>query len=661
MIVGTAGHVDHGKTALVRALTGIDTDRLPDEKARGITIELGFAYLPGATGKVIGFVDVPGHERFVGTMVAGAAGIDFLMLVVAVDDGVMPQTREHLAIADLLGLRRGLVVMTKTDIASPERRAAVEAEIRAALVGTAMAQAPIIAASTVSGEGLDAVRKALAEASADETAFRCDGRFRLAVDRCFSLPGAGTIVTGTVLSGSIAIGDRVAVAPRGLAARVRSIHAQSRRAEIGHAGQRCALNLAGIDRNDVSRGDVVLDPSLLATTDRIDVLLRVLPSEPKPVGTWMPVRFHHGAAELAARLVPLAADAIAPGTEAFAQLVLEWPVAAAAGDRFVLRDTSARRTIGGGMLLDLRAPARKRRTPERIAQLGAMVERQPERAIRRLLDIPPFFVDMTGFCRDRALDAAAAEALASCLDLAVLRVGDAVTVLSPTRWATFGQRLAAELAAFHAENPDLQGMAVERLRLVLDLRLPRPVFDAAMASLHQRSQVTVEGSWARLPEHVARLTEANKALWAQVEPILSASAERFRPPRVRDIARLTGAPEPDVRRLFRMMGRLGRVDEVAHDHFFLRGAVCEMAAIVRALSAAGPKGEFTAAQFRDKVESGRKVAIQALEFFDRHGVTMRRADLRRANPHRADLFAAAAQDGGSGGSTPATWNAGDPP
>ena len=645
MIVGTAGHVDHGKTALVRALTGVDTDRLPEEKARGITIDLGFAYLPGPAGNVIGFVDVPGHERFVGTMAAGAAGIDFLMLVVAADDGIMPQTREHLAIADLLGLRRGLVAMTKADLASPERRAVVEAQIRAVLGGTALARAPIVATSTVSGEGLDHIRRAIEDAGAEENLLRRDGRFRLTVDRGFSLPGAGTIVTGTVLSGSVAVGDDLSVAPRGIPARVRSIHAQNHPAEIGRTGQRCALNLAGIARTDVARGDVVLDPSLLAPTDRIDVLLRILPSEPKPAGTWLPVRFHCGAAEVAARLVPLAADAIGPGAQSFAQLVLERPVAVAAGDRFVLRDTSAQRTIGGGVLLDLRAPARKRRTPERLARLEAMRESEPERAVSALLDVPPFCLDLTGFCRDRALAEDAPETLASRLDLATLRVGHAVSALSRARWAGFMRSLTEELAGFHAENPDLQGIGIERLRLALQPRLERPVFDAVLVSLRHSGQVAVEGSWARLPGHVVRLSEADEAVWAQIAPMLCDPAERFRPPRVRDLAGRLGAAEPDLRRLLKMVGRLGRVDEVAHDHFFPRSTVCEMAGILRMLSASAPGRGFTAAQFRDEVGTGRKLAIQILEFFDRHGVTMRRGDLRRANPHRVDVFAAAGPEG----------------
>ena len=638
MIVGTAGHVDHGKTALVRALTGTDTDRLPEEKKRGITIDLGFAYLPTGDRDAIGFVDVPGHERFVGTMVAGAAGIDLLMLIVAADDGVMPQTREHLAIADLLGLRRGLVVMSKADLADDGRRAAVEAEIRAALAGTALADAPILPVSTVTGENVDRLKAALEAERAVRGASARPGRFRLAVDRSFVLAGAGTVITGTVLSGGVAVGERVALSPSGRLARVRSIHAQNRAAERGLAGERCALNLAGVERAAVRRGDVALDPSLHAPTGRIDVRLRVLPGEPKPTATWLPVRLHHGASDVAARLVPLSAASIAPGAEGFAQLVLERPIAAAAGDRFVLRDTSARRTVGGGILLDLRPPARKRRTRERLARLDAMAEPDPDRAALRLLDLAPFTLDLSGFCRDRALGADAADIMARRLGLVALKAGDGTTALSGARWDAYAAGLTGALGSFHAENPDLQGPGSERLRLQLEPRLPRPAYLAALGRLVEAGRIATEGSWVRLPDHAARLSPADEALWGRIAPHLSEHEERFRPPRVRDVAGLVGVAEAEVRRVCRLVGRSGRIDQVAHDHFFTRATVAEMAGIAADLSRSAQNGEFTAAQFRDRIDNGRKVTIQILEFFDRLGLTMRRGDLRRLNPHRADLF-----------------------
>ena len=352
MIVGTAGHIDHGKTALVKALTGVDADRLAEEKARGITIELGFAYADLGAGSVTGFVDVPGHEKFVHTMLAGAGGIDLALLVVAADDGIMPQTREHLAILDLLGIRRGMVALTKSDLAGPERLAALRAEIAELLAPTGLDGAPVFPVSSLTGAGIPALRDALARAEA-ETAARATGdRFRMAIDRSFTLAGAGTVVTGTVLSGRVATGDQVTLSPSGLPARVRGIHAQNRKADQGLAGQRCALNLAGeaITREAIHRGDLALDPVLHAPTQRIDVTLRVLAGEPKPLATWFPARLHLGAAETGARIVPLQGP-LGPGKSGLAQIVLDRPVAAAFGERFILRDTSARRTIGGGEMI----------------------------------------------------------------------------------------------------------------------------------------------------------------------------------------------------------------------------------------------------------------------------------------------------------------------
>ena len=405
MIVGTAGHIDHGKTSLVRALTGVDTDRLKEEKARGISIDLGFAYLPAPDGAVLGFVDVPGHEKFVHNMLAGATGIDFVLLVIAADDGVMPQTREHLAIVDLLGITRGVVALTKIDLAAPPQQAKVLADIAQLLQGTGLEGAEVVAVSTVTNDGIDALREKLFDAAHTIRARATAERFRLAVDRSFTLAGAGTVVTGTVLSGAVATGDHVTISPSGLVARVRSLHAQNRPTEHGVAGQRCALNLAGdgISKDAIARGQVVLDPDLHAPTDRIDASLRLLATEQKPVTQWMPARLHHAATEIGARIVLLGDAAVAPGGEALVQLVLERPIAAAAGDRFVLRDTTAQRTIGGGKFLDLRAPSRKRRTPERLAQLQAHMIEDPARALAALLETAPHYVDLTAFARDRAL------------------------------------------------------------------------------------------------------------------------------------------------------------------------------------------------------------------------------------------------------------------
>lgn len=639
MIIGTAGHIDHGKTSLVQALTGVDTDRLKEEKARGISIELGFAYLPVEGADTLGFVDVPGHERFVHTMLAGASGIDFVLLVVAADDGVMPQTREHLAIIDLLGIEHGIVALTKADLVPQERLAEVEAAIRAEIAGTAIAGARIFAVSTVSGLGIPALRDEVASAARAFRRRQAGGRFRLAVDRCFTMRGAGTIVTGTVLSGSVAVGEQVIVSPSGLMARIRSIHAQDTPSETGRASDRCALNLVGpgIEKEAVHRGDMVLDKSLHAPTGRIDAMLTILATEPKPIGHWFPVRLHHGSAEVGARIVLLSGETAAPGSRSLAQLVLDQPIAATAGDRFIIRDTSARRTVGGGRFLDLRAPARKRRTPERMAQLAAHAEADPISAMAALLAAPPFYADAGTFSRDRAMTSTEAGALVQVLDAVQLPSDSAVLAMSPMGWEKFRAALLDRLETYHAENPDLLGIGIEKLRMQVEPRLPTPAFRSALGLLVEGNAVVVDGAWVRLAGHQVSMTPADEQMWARIEPLLGGT-ERFRPPRVRDIGEVLALPEQQVRRLLKLCGRMGKVHEVAHDRFFLRETAAEMVAIAAELSASETEGWFSAMAFRDRINNGRKVAIQILDFFDYHGVTMRRGDLRRINRNRLDLF-----------------------
>ncbi len=638
MIVGTAGHIDHGKTSLVHALTGVDTDRLKEEKTRGISIDLGFAYLPAGDRDVVGFVDVPGHEKFVRNMLAGATGIDFVLLVVAADDGVMPQTLEHLAIVDLLGISNGIVALSKVDLVPPARREQAIQEIRNRLSGTRLAHIDIAPVSAVTGDGVTELREKIFSAARTFKARVAQGRFRLAVDRCFTLTGVGTIVTGTVQSGAVGIGDPVIISPSGLSARVRSIHAQNRPAERGQAGERCALNLAGdgITKNSIRRGDVVLDPELHAPTDRIDATLRLLPSEAKSASQWLPVRLYHGAAEIDARIALLDDAPIRPGEAGRIQLVLSAPTAAASGDRYVLRDTSGLRTIGGGRFLDLRAPARKRRTPERLAQLDALASINPEQALVALIECA-VYVDVGSFARDHALTLDEVERMAGRLEAVRLSGSNSLFALSARTWLRIKRNVLAALDAFHTANPSLAGIDAERLRRRLDLKLPAAIFACVLQALLQARDIVSEGGSFRLSGHQATLTAPDGQLWSKIAPLLS-NADRFRPPRGKEIATLIQKPETDVRRVLKSLSRQDAVIEVAPDHFFLRETVAEIANIAADIAAGAPDGQFTAAQFRDRMDNGRKVAIQILEFFDRHGVTSRRGDLRRINKQRINLF-----------------------
>ena len=641
MIVGTAGHIDHGKTALVRTLTGVDTDRLKEEKTRGISIDLGFAYLPAPDGGVLGFVDVPGHERFVRNMLAGATGIDFVLFVVAADDGVMPQTIEHLAIVDLLGIDRGIVALTKTDLVTPERVVEVTAEIEATLSATAISTAEIIPISVISGSGISELRTRLFDAARSFGRRTSTGRFRLAVDRSFTLNGIGTVVTGTVLSGSVAVGDHIVVSPSGIKGQVRSIHAQNRLAESGNIGDRCAINLTGRDihKDAIVRGDVILDPILHAPADRIDASISILSKELKAVTQWYPVRLHHATADVGARVNPLSDDIIAPGLTALAQLVLEHPIAAAAGDRFILRDTSGQRTIGGGRFIDLRAPARKRRQPERLAQLHAHANIDPQNALTALLSQPSGFTDLTVFSRDRALSAREIDRLITRTGVIKVIHDEGVVALASTTWSQLLPQIRVVLNAFHTQSPDLPGLGIERLRLRIEPRFPKAVFTVLLQRLARTREIVLDGNMARLSNHKVEMKTSDADLWQRVNQSIGGDA-RFRPPRVRDIANHLGASEQEIRRIMQLAGRKRLVHEIAQDQFLTRSAVIEIVELVYELANSGEDGTFPVAQLRDRLNTSRKIAVEVLEFFDRAGVTTRRGALRRVNRMRIQPFRA---------------------
>ncbi len=370
MIVATAGHIDHGKTSLVRAITGVNTDRLPEEKARGISIDLGFAYWPQGDGPVIGFVDVPGHERFVRNMLAGVCGIDFAMVVVAADDGVMPQTVEHVRILDLLGVGHGMAVISKVDRVDPVRVAATREEVAALLSTTGLANVPVLEASATSGEGLEAVKAALAAAARTLRSRPRTGRhFRLAIDRAFTLGGSGTVVTGTVVDGAVKPGDRLRLSPVGASVRVRGLQVGGGQVDEAGAGERCAINITGVATSEVARGDWLVHEAIHAPTTRLQVELSVLPDRESGIAHGARVHLHLGAGECLARVMIAGGGTLAPGAAGIAQLVVDTAVVALHGDRFVVRDASARHTVGGGRVLDPFA-----RPPRRGADEGARIE-----------------------------------------------------------------------------------------------------------------------------------------------------------------------------------------------------------------------------------------------------------------------------------------------
>lgn len=626
MIVGTAGHIDHGKTALVKALTGVDADRLKEEKARGITIDLGYAYSDLGDGRQLGFVDVPGHERFVHNMLAGATGIDAALLVVSAAEGIKPQTVEHLQIMDLLGLGRGLVALTKSDLANDDQILERMAEVETLLSATSLKGAEIVPVSSVTGQGLDELKAkllALGESGKGTTGFA-----RLAVDRCFLLAGAGVVVTGTVHAGEIRVGDHLLLSPSGLEARVRSLHAQNRPAEIGRAGERCALNLSGarLSKESVRRGDWVVSPELHAPTDRLDVRLTLLTSESAALKHWSPAHVHLGSSHVMGRIALLGGDSLAPGQTGLAQLVLEEKIGALAGDRVILRDPSATRTLAGAAVIDPFGPPRNRRTVRRLAELAALDRRDAE-VLPALLQLDAGYVETARFGLARNLRPAEVDRLlAEAGGARLANFGLLAETLAAAR-----ADLVETLKTHHETNPDAPGLQPERLRLAMKKRWPMAVFRALLDREVAAKTVVVDGPFLRLPGHSLKLGARDEALWQKI--LTDLKRERFKPPRVRDFADHYDTPENDVRRLMRRVAKIGRVVEIAQDQYFLRPTVAEMIGIAN-----GFGREFTAAEFRDKLDNGRKVAILILEFFDRHGITVRKGDLRRTVPQKLEQF-----------------------
>ncbi len=658
MIVGTAGHIDHGKTTLVRALTGVDTDRLPEEKRRGISIELGYAFLdtpevdegsqdacgvgpPGGRAGLgaarrpaerIGFIDVPGHERLVHTMLAGATGIDYGLLLVAADDGVMPQTREHLAVLSLLGLSRGAVAVTKVDRADAARVAAVQDEVAALLADTSLAGAPVLPVSAQTGAGLQALRELLFEAARHTAQRGAEGAaFRLAIDRAFTLPGVGTVVTGTVHAGQVKIGDEVVITPsaKGLRARVRSLHAQNQVVEQAHAGQRCAVSLVGIAKDDIERGQWLAAPHAVLDTQRLDAVLTLWHGEPKPLRSGTPVHVHIGSSDVMGTVAVLdrteAQDALAPGARGRVQIVLSQPISAWRGDHVVLRDNSASRTLAGGEVLDPFAPARYRRTPQRLVELSAWSQPHAEARLAALLAAATNGVALRRWACAEGLDAAALPPLPEgSLHAVDTAAGD--WALGPAHRAVVREAVLAALHAFHAQRPDELGPDAGRLRRLAAPRLPEPLWRALLAAMVAEGGAALRGSFVHLPEHGLRLSASDQRLAQKIAPLLAAAG--FEGSWARDLARATNESEALMRTTLARLASGGELHQVVKDLFYPTPCMEKLATLARSV-AADHGAEVTAATFRDATGLGRKRAIQLLEYFDHVGLLRRVGDVHR--------------------------------
>jgi len=628
VIVGTAGHIDHGKTALVKALTGIDTDRLKEEKERGISIELGFAFLRLEQGITLGIVDVPGHERFVKTMLAGVGGIDLVILVIAADEGVMPQTREHLHICELLGIRRGLVALTKKDLVDPEWLDLVQEEIRTFLTGTFLDEAPILPVSSLTGDGLRELRDALAGHAAKIQSRRGDGIVRLPIDRVFTIRGFGTIVTGTLWTGSLAIGDEVTILPKDLPSRVRRLQVHNESVERASAGQRTAVNLPGLETDQIERGDLLCLPGTLRVSTSLEATLALLPDAPRPLRNRARVRFHLGTVEILARTILLDREKLNPGEEAYVHLRLERPTAAMPHDRYVLRSYSPATTIGGGVILDPCPSLKRRRRPEVVAHLK-ILERGSSRD--RLLEILKSNTSPLSPSSLQSLAGLDPEALQGELR-ALLTAGKIIQLPGRDGEAYLHREIYEDLCGtilsllrqFHAQNPLREGISKEELRSRLARGVAPALFDRLLNDLTVAKEVAQDRDRVRLTTHRPQLSAAEAALTDRLETLYRAAG--LQPPTVDAAFKEAGVDRRAAQAVFFRLVEQGTLTKITGDLYVHRDAYEQAKA--RLLEHLAKHSSVSVPTFKDLLGITRKHAIPYLEHFDQIKLTRRAGDDR---------------------------------
>lgn len=624
LVLGTAGHIDHGKSTLVKALTGTDPDRLPEEKERGVTIELGFAQLVLPSGRTMGVVDVPGHERFVRQMVAGATGIDVVLMVIAADDGIMPQTREHLAIIDLLGIPRGVVAITKADLAEPDWLELVQAEVAELLRGTSIDGAPIVPVSARTGAGLPELLATL-DAVADEAESRQSNlSLRLPVDRVFTIAGAGTVVTGTLWSGTARRDDQVELYPSGKRGRIRSVQMHGEPAEKAQAGNRVALNIAGLDTDEIRRGDIVAEPGTLTVTDRFDARITYLASEEKPFESGARVHVHHGTREVLGRVLLMGAEQLQPGESSLAQLRLEEPLAPRYDDRFIIRSYSPMWTIGGGVVLDALPPRRTTLKAHERELLDALLAHDLSGAALGLL-------------ASRALPMTSAQ-VAAALGVPRAQVADDLNRASLERLKVGGEtyfvtaeavehllaEIERELLAFHEANPASTGIGVPALRDRVDRRLEPKVFDALLELAVERGSVVLAGGEARHPKAASTALAAEGEAAAKLLALLE--AQGLAPLSTAELAAEAGVDAGLARKVLGKLAAEGKLLRLGPDlHFDARAVAHAREQVVGYLK---EHGSILAKDARDLTGSSRKYILPLMEYFDAQGITKRDGDVR---------------------------------
>ena len=611
MIVTLAGHVDHGKTAIVRALTGVDTDRLAEERRRGLTIDLGFAYAD-IGGARIGFVDVPGHRRFIHNMVAGVARNQYALLVVAADDGVMPQTVEHLQILKLLGLRQGIVALNKIDRSEPDRIAAVRRDIQGLTSDSFLRDAEIVEVSCTDGRGIDTLRAHLQRAGKAYATTVEDRAFRLAVDRVFALRGVGVVATGTVVSGATRSDDRLAIATNGQPLRVRGLFVQDAPAERAAEGDRVALNVTGTQLDDLARGDWIVTESTAGTTRNAALELEVLDDFPRAVRHWAPVHVYAATSHSQGRISLLDASPIEPGTNAAADIVLTEPAHMKVGDRLILRDQDLDRTLGGGTVIDIEAPHGRRRAPDRLDRIAAVRGASTDNALAALARRDAVRADT--FQNNWNLTANAMRELVQRSGL--IEHGD--HIVHPELANATEHAVLDTLAKHHETERESGGMPLESLADALGASTT--ITRIAIENLTESGEVRAQSSSYALAEHSAEIPQALAALFDRIEPLLDSE----QPPSLGDVAKRLRTPLSALERNMRALAAIGLCQRISPNRYFLNARLRAMADV-----ALGLQENFTVRQFRDASGIGRNVVIEVLEHFDRKGFTRRQGDSRR--------------------------------
>jgi len=626
-IIGTAGHIDHGKTSLIKALTGTDTDRLKEEKERGISIDLGFAHLDLPDGTSAGIVDVPGHERFIKNMLAGAHGIDLVLFTVAADDGVMPQTEEHLDIVHLLGIKMAIFVITKADLA-PARIADVEEEIDILTLGTSLDNSPKIAVSSVTGQGLEELKQLISTTlkSADHAA--PSGYFRLPVDRAFVLQGHGVVVTGTSLSGEIKVGEQVRCLPGDNLFRVRSLQVHGQSVERAGWGQRVAMNLTGPERASIERGQVICHDKLALTSDRFDAFLEVRPAAAKGIKNHQRLRVHMGAAERLGKIVLLGdKDKAEPKESVYCQITLEEPLLVLRGDRFVARDETARRTLGGGIVIHPWSKRHKRGEANLLDRLKALHSGDFAQLVEEFLNDSGDFAlaidEIYQFLNLREEEAR--QKVDALKSLRAINAEGEKVYTTELKWSRLKERLLKTLKEFHAAHPLVPGMDMEELRGKLGYQLSPKIFRVVVDLFSKEKLIAKEENLLRLASHQLQLGGQEKVLMDKIKKILG--EQPLAPPDLKEVEKQAGVPRNRLSEVIRLLEREGAVVRITTDMYFLASSIEQLrATLVQFLS---EKGEMNAASFRDLIGSSRKYTIPLLEYFDRVGLTIRIGDIRK--------------------------------